>query len=93
MNYNYFKYGELANMLSDIGSRDRGFSTQGRINELTVSSSNLLEGYYAIIKDICMNGKIHPDYLEEKLILIMKGYSDLNNLCTLLKDNLEESDE
>ena len=93
MNYNYFKYGELANMLSDIGSRDRGFSTQGRINELTVSSSNLLEGYYAIIKDICMNGKIHPDYLEEKIGYIERGLVDLNNLCALLKDNLEESDE
>ena len=40
-----------------------------------------------------MNRKTHPDYLEEKLILIMKGYSDLNNLHSLLKDNLEESDE
>lgn len=93
MNYNYFKYGELANMLDDIGNRDRGLSTQGRINELVRSSSILLEGYYAIVKDVYMNGKIHPDYLEEKLILIIKGYSDLNNLCTLLKDNLEESDE
>ena len=93
MNYNYFKYSELANMLDDIENRDRDFSTQGRINELVSSSSILLEGYYAIVKDVCMNGKIHPNYLEEKLILIMKGYSDLNNLCTLLKDNLEESDE
>ena len=93
MNYNYFKYSELANMLDDIENRDRGFSTQGRINELVSSSSILLEGYYAIVKDVCMNGKIHPNYLEEKLILIMKGYSDLNNLCTLLKDNLEENDE
>lgn len=93
MNYNYFKYSELANMLDDIENRDRGLSTQGRINELISSSSILLEGYYAIVKDVCMNGKTHPNYLEEKLILIMKGYSDLNNLCTLLKDNLEESDE
>ena len=93
MNYNYFKYGELANMLDDIENRDRDFSTRGRINELISSSSTLLEGYYAIIRDIYMNGKTHPDYLEEKLILIMKGYSDLNNLYSLLKDNLEESDE
>lgn len=93
MNYNYFKYSELANMLDDIENRDRGHSLQGRINELASSSSILLEGYYAIIKDIYMNGKTHPNYLEEKLILIMRGYSDLNNLCTLLKDNLEESDE
>lgn len=93
MNYNYFKYSELANMLDDIENRDRDFSTRGRINELISSSSTLLEGYYAIIRDIYMNGKTHPDYLEEKLILIMKGYSDLNNLYSLLKDNLEESDE
>lgn len=93
MNYNCFKYSELANMLDDIENRDRGLSTQGRINELASSSSVLLEGYYAIIKDICMTGKTYPDYLEEKINYIERGLVDLNNLCTLLKDNLEESDE
>ena len=93
MNYNYFKYGELSNMLDDIGNRDRGHSLQGRINELVRSSSILLEGYYAIVKDVYMNGKIHPDYLEEKINYIERGLVDLNNLCTLLKDNLEENDE
>lgn len=93
MNYNYFKYSELANMLDDIENRDRGFSTQGRINELISSSSTLLEGYYAIVKDIYMNGKTHPNYLEEKIGYIERGLVDLNNLHSLLKDNLEESDE
>lgn len=92
MNYNYFKYGELSNMLDDIGNRDRGHSLQGRINELA-SSSVLLEGYYAIIKDICMTGKTYPDYLEEKINYIERGLVDLNNLHSLLKDNLEENNE
>lgn len=93
MNYNYLEYGELANMLDDIENRDRGLSTQGRINELVRSSSILLEGYYAILQDVFMNGKTHPDYLEEKINNIERGLVDLNNLLSLLKDNLEENDE
>lgn len=80
----YNKYENFQFYINQLGNKDCSMSKQGRINELTRSASIMLEGYYAIIKDVCEHGTIHPDYLEEKITLIQRGLNDLNGLYSVV---------
>lgn len=86
----YNKYENFKFYIDQLNKKDCGMSKQGRTNELTRSASIMLEGYYAIIKDVCEHGTIHPDYLEEKITLIQRGLNDLNNLYSMLSEGDDE---